>query len=293
MNTIIKIQENVFHIYESLGVYCTLILGSKAALLIDTGFGFGDIYTTVKSLTDLPVKVINTHGHVDHIQGNKFFDEVMLHKEDNRILHLYSSIWVKTWIYLGTRKRLNVEEKKNVSKFFKTNRQHIVFIHDGDLIDLGDVVLEVLHTPGHTRGSICLLDKTDRLLFAGDSVSSHVWLFLKESTTIQEYIKSIMKLMRRKNEFDTIVASHSPASFRPTILEKLVHCANNISIDKSTLFNSHLAGKAFLYSEGFEKIQQKYGYNSFEEFQKHALEIDPKEIADSEFVSIAYSKNKL
>jgi glyoxylase-like metal-dependent hydrolase (beta-lactamase superfamily II) len=98
---IVKIRENVFHIYESLGVWCTLITGSKAALLIDTGFGFGDISGKVRAITDRPVTVINTHGHVDHIQGNKFFDTVLLHENDRKIIKFYSSFLMKLCIYLG------------------------------------------------------------------------------------------------------------------------------------------------------------------------------------------------
>ena len=90
----VKITDTIYHIYESCGVYCTLVLGTKAALLIDTGYGFGDILNKVRDITDLPLKVINTHGHVDHIQGNKYFDSVMIHeylmeqKKNGRIKHL-------------------------------------------------------------------------------------------------------------------------------------------------------------------------------------------------------------
>jgi glyoxylase-like metal-dependent hydrolase (beta-lactamase superfamily II) len=292
-NRIVKIRENVFHIYESLGVWCTLITGSKAALLIDTGFGFGDISGKVRKLTDLPLTVINTHGHVDHIQGNKFFDTVLLHEDDRRIIKFYSSFLVKLFIYLGAQKTLSPEEKRNVPEFFKRNVQKLQYIHDGHLIDLGDRVLEVIHTPGHTKGSVCILDTKDRILFSGDSISSHVWLFLKESTSVKKYMQSISNVIQRKEEFDSIVSSHSSAVFKTTILEKILHCAEHIDVSKSTVYDSHMAGKGLLYSEGFEKIQAAYGYDTFEEFLKHTGEIAPEEIADIEFVSIVYTKKKL
>ena len=173
---IVKINDRVYHIYESLGVYCTLIVGSKAALLIDTGFGFGDILGKVKTITHLPIKVINTHGHVDHIQGNKFFDDIMLHGDDSKLIKFHSSFLLKLFIYIAERKNLNFEEKKNTSKFFQKNIQKLEYISDGYLIDLGDRVLEIIHMPGHTQGSICILDKKDRILFSGDSISNDIWL---------------------------------------------------------------------------------------------------------------------
>lgn len=292
-NQIVRIRDNVFHIYESLGVFCTLILGSESALLIDTGFGFGDIYGAVLSITDLPIKVINTHGHIDHIQGNKFFGQVMLHPDDKAILRLYSSQIAKRVLYWGVRDTLDGDERKNVGLFFRRNRQRLLPVEDGAVIDLGDCSVEAIHTPGHTRGSLCLLDRKNRLLYSGDTLSSHVWLCLRESTNVKTYIESVEKVMRRSDEYDTILSSHSAAEFGTTILPKILHCAKNISVSASRVYDTHLVGKALLYCEGFDKVTERYGYASFEEFLAHTKEIDPKEIAEIEFTSIVYVKSKL
>ena len=59
-----------------------LLTGSEHALLIDTGMGIGDLAGLVKTLTDLPVWVVNTHGHVDHVSGNGQFRQVHISTED-------------------------------------------------------------------------------------------------------------------------------------------------------------------------------------------------------------------
>ena len=65
----LKIAENIYHIYEPGNVYTTLIIGEEKALLIDTGYGFGDLAAFVRTLTDKPLEVVLTHGHTDHIIG--------------------------------------------------------------------------------------------------------------------------------------------------------------------------------------------------------------------------------
>ncbi|MDC7126089.1 MAG: MBL fold metallo-hydrolase, partial [Spirochaetales bacterium] len=263
------------------------------ALLIDTGFGFGDIYGAVKKITNLPVIVVNTHGHIDHVQGNKFFDKVYIHKNDIGVLKLHSSLIAKIFLYSGNKKVLNTFEKGNKKQFFKRRINNHEIIKEGEILDIGGNQLEVIHTPGHTKGSICILDKKNRILYSGDTCSSHVWLFLKQSTNISTYINSIQKVIKRGSEFDIFLSSHSPAEFKTSMLEKIKHCADNISIEKSTSFDSNIAGKAFLYVEGFEKVTEQFGYKTFEEFMLHVSEIAPEDIAKTEFTSIAYSKKTL
>ena len=68
--------ENVVHIEDPLGVFATLIIGQDKALLFDTAYGIGNLREHVEDLTKLPLIVVNSHGHVDHLCGNYHFDEV-------------------------------------------------------------------------------------------------------------------------------------------------------------------------------------------------------------------------
>ena len=56
------VSPGIYHIYENAGVCCTLILGSKSSLLVDTGYGFCDLPAFIRTLTKLPLIIINTHG---------------------------------------------------------------------------------------------------------------------------------------------------------------------------------------------------------------------------------------
>ena len=79
---VMTIAENVYQIYEPGGVGSALVIGGEKALLIDTGYGFADIREVVESITDLPLTVVNTHGHADHAGGNRYFDRVWMNPAD-------------------------------------------------------------------------------------------------------------------------------------------------------------------------------------------------------------------
>jgi hydroxyacylglutathione hydrolase len=169
----------VWRIDEHGVVNMHLVIGEKKAALIDTGAGTPGLDAVVASLTDLPVIVINTHFHSDHAMGNSAFDAIYAHVDD-------------------------LERVSYQSSAKSTFHQ----LRDGDVIDLGGRELSVIWTPGHTKGSICLLDAKNRILFSGDNNNGHVWLFLSESLSVQEYLASLERLMARSKEYDLILIGH-------------------------------------------------------------------------------------
>ena len=77
-----QLWEGVFHIQDLFSDYMYLVVGEEKAALIDTGMGFPGLRQLVERLTDKPVIVLNTHGHLDHIGGNDEFDCIYLHPDD-------------------------------------------------------------------------------------------------------------------------------------------------------------------------------------------------------------------
>ena len=98
----LKIAENIYHIYEPGNVNTTLIIGEEKALLIDTGYGFGDLAAFVRTLTDKPLEVVLTHGHTDHCGGNYEFPTVYMN-----LMDVPTYLW-----YEATQKTLIVEKFK-------------------------------------------------------------------------------------------------------------------------------------------------------------------------------------
>lgn len=147
-----------------------LILGNDKALLLDTGMGVCPIKPLIEKLTELPVEVVNSHCHFDHIGGNWEFDFVYIYdfapslkrleagmKTAEVIHHLRGD---STWIpYPGDFDPDKYEIRPGKARPIK----------EGHVFDLGGRLLEVLHTPGHSPDSIMLLDKKHSILFTGDT----------------------------------------------------------------------------------------------------------------------------
>jgi len=140
-----------------MAVFCYLVgdEDSREAVLIDPASDFERILSCIDKY-DLNVKkIINTHGHFDHIGGNRYFAKktgagLLIHEDDLFFLN------------------------KNVSRFLEFIRggrdvkHDVSLLKDGDVIEIGGLTLRVIHTPGHSPGSICLY--TEGNLFTGDTL---------------------------------------------------------------------------------------------------------------------------
>lgn len=229
------IDDKTFVIEEKTRVnqgLCYLICGTERALLVDTGFGYEGLKETVDSLTKLPIVVVNTHGHVDHIGGNHLFREIWFHEADKEIFkkHLNPEY---------TLKLLTGEAPKPVLFFMKLFLGKILqispageyhYFGDDKVFDLGDRKVEVVPTPGHTPGSVCFLDRKSRQLFSGDSVCEWGVLlhFTGEGCPPEVYQKSMERLQGLEDTFDTIWPGHHGFPVDKNYIEEYRSCAEQM-----------------------------------------------------------------
>lgn len=179
MAQIIQMNENTYR-FEDGFVRFFLLIGDNKAVLIDSGASCNNALELAKTITDKDIFLLNTHGDIDHLSGTASFSEIYMHASD------YNNCDVK-------------------SKFPSTS---LVEINDNDIIDLGNRPLKIIYIPGHTRGSVAILDISHRTLFAGDSVQKgHIYMF-GAHRDIDSYEASLDKIIAIENEFDNIIASH-------------------------------------------------------------------------------------
>lgn len=212
-----KLDEHTWIIEEyddNVSVYMYLLEGEKEALLIDTGLGAIPLYTICKELTDRPIRVALTHGHVDHIGGTGAFNEVWLAKEDEVLYHVHSE--------LNMRNFFTKEELFPVKGELLYFTKHMVF-------ELGKRTVEVIPTPGHSVGSVCFLDKERRWLFTGDTCcKAHVLLQMEYASSISTYRESIQCLWDRRQEYDITWPGHHDKPVKKQIIKDFLEAADGI-----------------------------------------------------------------
>ena len=296
--TVSQLTPNLYHIADPLGVFMTMIVGEQKALLLDTGYGIGHLDRTIAQITNLPLIVVNSHGHLDHVLGNRFFNEVYLHPADLQVYQRHLAI---------DRKHSVVSMQSNRPELFPSDfslddylaecETEILPVDEGDIFNLGGVSLTVIHAPGHTPGGIALLDDRDRLLLVGDAASPHVWMFLKESTSMATYMQSLQRMQKLNSQFDGIVASHGPVILPNDLIDRLIHCAENIDPANSVPFEPPFAdaGKGMMYFEGFESLKESLGMETLDFATQpfHTLDLGIVDFSKVPFVSIVYSETKL
>jgi len=252
--TIEKIDDSTYAIseyghWEKMHSY--LLIGETYGLLIDTGLGIGNIKKEIDSLTDLPIKVVTTHVHWDHIGGHGFFKDISVHVEDSQ--------WLKNGLPLTINMIRNsiIQEpfSKTPPKEFNLDNYNVYkgnptsLLKDNEIIDIGLRKIKVLHTPGHSPGHICLYEEDRGYLYSGDLIYLGTLFAFYPTTNPVQYKKSINRISDLKN-IKKILPAHNDLNVPTTIIERIKDAFEDIErnnlltqgsgIFKFGAFNIHL-----------------------------------------------------
>ncbi|MBM7556314.1 MBL fold metallo-hydrolase [Halanaerobacter jeridensis] len=217
-----EITDDILAIDDNGDNTIYLVRGSKRALLIDTGWGIGDLKELISELTELPIVVVNTHGHPDHVGGAYQFDNVHITKADAKLLKGCFERESREWA-LEKAQRGPYPPQFDVEGWLEADYNNLIFIKDGHQFDLGDKNIEVIALPSHSAGSICLLDKEDKALFTGDAiVEGHIWLQLGSSKSLNTFLAGLKKIKSRIDEFDMVLPAHRRTPLEADIVDELI-----------------------------------------------------------------------
>ena len=202
MMDIMQLGEHTYRVDDDR-VRFFIIEGTRKALMIDSSMNNANAIDAAKKVTDKPVEIINTHAYRDHIAGNGAFEKIYM----------------------------SPDEEEN----YRNNggKGTIIPVKEGDIIDLGDRPLEIIDIPGHTPGSIALLDINNRILFSGDTVQSGIIFMFGKYRNMEMFIESLKKLQKYEGRYDVIYPCHDRCPVYPDLIPKLIEGAKQVKSGKA------------------------------------------------------------
>lgn len=209
-----------------------LIVGSCKAVIVDSCAPVQGFREYVESIVNVPVELVLSHGHFDHIYRICEFPQIWMHREDEPLLHGY----------------LGFDRYENPPSSIR-------YLEEGDVIDLGNRQLRVYHIAGHSNGSIMLLDHRSKILIAGDSIARRLLLYDVNAEKIECYFSKIDKMS--EEPFDFICTAHDRIPLKKEyidfIFDHVIHIEN--ASEQRELFDG-MFGRFYSLKEGDEGSEQ-------------------------------------
>lgn len=193
-----------------------LIEGDDRALLVDTGYGIGDLRSFVEQLTDKPYEVVITHGHVDHASGAAQFDKVYMSFADLPVARERTTFVARHQSLAGKSDLDKIPE----SEWIEPKVDGYLPLEEGQIFRLGNLDIETIHVPGHTPGMMVLLDIQERIPFFGDACGVFTMLLRSEASSVHEFRQSLAHLKEHEARYDRVLRQHGTCESDKAVLEE-------------------------------------------------------------------------
>ncbi len=201
--TVEKIDADTFVISEYSHweeTHCYLLCGKEKAILIDTGLGVSNIREVIGTLTELPVTVVTTHAHWDHIGGHKYFEHIAVHEAEREWLSNQFPIPLQVVKHNLVCKPCDFPKDFILDNYQLYRGSPDIIFHDGYSFDLGNRRLTVIHTPGHSPGHCCFYEADRQYLYSGDLIYKGCLDAFYPTTNPKQFYQSVKKIKALKIE---------------------------------------------------------------------------------------------
>ncbi len=257
-----EIEPGLHLVAEPGHVFSWLIAGSERCVLLDTGLGLADIAAAISPVATAPTIVVNSHVHFDHVGGNQLFEHTEMHElgpewiefgsaEDQlrgyqRAVEGMDDSWRRlhevdreNWFLVGPDETMRPWPAHEISELgWRIDPPSPTrLLADGDLVELGDRTLRVIHTPGHAPDHICLVDEAAGILFAQDQVYYGPHLVYENGTDPAIFARSARRLADElAGAIRVVYTAHClRASVPPRFLGELADAAEAVAAGEAPL----------------------------------------------------------
>ncbi len=209
-----------------------LIVGTERALLLDTGMGVGDIRSVVRGLTNLPIVVVNSHAHWDHVGGNRLFaaeSDILIHRAEAAALIQGVSNDRLRRAFTPEHLSGPLPPGFDVQTFAIPGTTPTGELHGGETIDLGGRSLAVIHAPGHSSGGILLHDEADGTLFSTDVAYPGELYCFADDADLDAYRRSMTRLAELALSLRAVYPSHGDSPMEPMLLPRMRDALDEIA----------------------------------------------------------------
>ena len=235
-----KVNDRITAIISLTGEIMYLITGEEHSLLIDTCVGAGNLRDFVEKLTEKPLTVLLTHGHVDHAMGAPEFTG----NDGKKECEIYMN-HADTQVYLGMN---SIENRKGYvlaglggqmpegleETFLPPAPMTFKNLKDGDRFDLGGISVETYALPGHTPGTMVMLIPEEKILILGDACNNATFLFDENSLTVEEYRENLLQIQNRlEGRFDTTCLCHHVIWASKDMIHSVIEVCDTIMKDQA------------------------------------------------------------
>lgn len=220
-----KVTERIYRI--TMPYVCSyLIVGAEKAVLLDTGWGYGDIKEVAESITDLPILLILSHGHPDHLGSAVQFEKAYLNERDVEMSISQSQTDLRRRLML---QYVDKDFEENPDLWQGPRTKPYTPLTEEMTFDLGGLTILPFDLPGHSMGSMVFILPEERMAIFGDAISHPTLMVFENSSTMQEHYESMVALNKHSHLYDRVLVNHNTYELDKRVLD------NNIQLAKAVI----------------------------------------------------------
>lgn len=171
--------------------------GRDRDLMVDSGMGVVSLRQHVPLLSERPLTAVASHTHFDHIGAHCEFEDRCVHCAEAHLMAAPSRVNTLADAYVTDEIFTSLPPVPYLSSTYAVKAAPATrLLNDGDIIDLGDRHLEVVHTPGHSPGGIALWEAASGILFSGDIVYDGPLIEDTYHSNAKDYMASMERLLK-------------------------------------------------------------------------------------------------